>query len=68
MTYSERDIVYENGNHWVLRTDKGTFEVYSAGITHSIRRGIIGFTGEKGLRMAKEECDRREKLKEVHRA
>lgn len=60
MSYALRDIMYEKGNHWVLRTNKGTYEVYKNGVTHSVRCAIIGFEGQKGLDRAKEECNRRE--------
>lgn len=60
----ECDILYENGSFWVSRGQqfgKG-FEVYEAGITHSVRRAIIGYEGQKGLDRAKAEADRRAAL------
>ncbi len=55
-----KDTVYENGNHWVLRTEKGTFEVYKNGITHSTRCAVIAWEGKRGFERAKTECDKRE--------
>lgn len=55
----EEDIVYENGNHWVFKTGKGTYEVYKIGATCSTRCGIIGIKGEEGLQQAIRECDKR---------
>lgn len=54
----ERDIVFEQGQFWVARTDKG-FEVYRAGATHSVRCAIIGFKGDEGFKRAKAEIERR---------
>ena len=60
----ERDIVYENGDHWVYRKPngrlRGTFEVYRVGITRSKRCAIIGYRGSHGLNLAIMVCDRRE--------
>ncbi len=54
-----KDIVFETDRHWVKRVPKG-FEVYKTGLTHSTRVAIIGYTGDKGLRRAKDEIARRE--------
>lgn len=59
MTYQEADIMFEKGNHWVLKVDYG-FEVYKTTITHSIRCARIGFKGEQGLSRAIAEVERRE--------
>lgn len=53
------DIVYENGDHWVLKTDKGTYEVYKIGATCSTRCAIIGIKGKEGLEHAIGECNKR---------
>ncbi len=55
----ESDIVYESGEHWVLKIKSG-FEVYKNGVTHSTRCAEIGWKGEKGLNKAIAECKRRE--------
>lgn len=59
MSYRPDQIEYENGIFWVLRTDKGTFEVYENGVTCSTRRAIIGFRGAEGRSRAIAECNRR---------
>lgn len=56
---NEQNIKYEKGNHWVLQVSKG-FEVYRNEITHSVRVGIIGFEGEKGLNKAIQICNDKE--------
>lgn len=48
----EKDILYERGDYWVLKTAKGTYEVYRNGTTHSTRCAIIGYPGEDGLKRA----------------
>lgn len=55
------DIVHEQGNHWVVRYDKG-FKVFRSGVVASTLCATIGYTGQKGLDKAKAECDRREAL------
>jgi hypothetical protein len=59
----ESDILYENGKFWVCKSEtrKG-FEVYEIGITCSTRCAIIGYEGEKGLEIAKTECDKRVRM------
>lgn len=57
----ESDILYEKGNYWVCASNKGGYEVYRIGITHSTRCAIIGYKGAEGLLLAKMECDRRDK-------
>lgn len=61
--YKESDIAYESSPYWVLRVptgrNKGTYEVYKEGVTHSTRCAIIGWTGQKGLDKAIAECQRR---------
>ena len=54
---TERDIVHEDGDYWVLRTARG-FEVYRARTTHSARIAVIGFPGDQGLLRAKHEIAR----------
>lgn len=60
--YTEKDIAYENGTHWVLAKGNAGYEVYRTTSTHSERRAIIGFTGVAGLRRAIVEADRRDAL------
>ena len=55
----ESDILYEVGNHWVLRVATG-FEVYRNQGTHSVRCAQIGFKGHYGRAKAIEEANRRE--------
>lgn len=59
MSYKESDIAYEKGQFWVLNLGSKGFEVYKIGLTHSTRRAIIGFSGQKGLDRAILEIDRR---------
>lgn len=61
MTYREKDIAYETPDHkyWVLRVGYG-YEIYEVGITHSTRKGIIGFKGQEGLDRAIAEIERRQ--------
>lgn len=61
----ERDILYENGTHWVRRARIGKsdyFEVYQVSLsgTHSVRRGSFGATLPDAFKRACDECDRRE--------
>ncbi len=51
-------ILYENGKFWVCKAKHG-YEVYETGITHSVRRAIIGYEGQEGLAKARAEADRR---------
>lgn len=51
-------VLYENGNFWVCKAKHG-YEVYETGVTHSVRRAIIGCEGEAGLAKAIAESDRR---------
>ena len=67
MSYTEKDIAYENKNYFVLRkkhkkSGNQFYEVYKIGVTHSTRCAIIGYSGEKGLTKAIQEIKRREKL------
>ena len=59
MSYTEKQIAFENGPYWVLDLGPKGFEVYRIGITHSIRCAIIGYPGSKGLERAKVEINRR---------
>lgn len=59
-SYRLEDVKHETANHWVLAVGDKGYEVYRTGLTHSTRVGIIGFTGERGLERAKQECTRRE--------
>jgi len=54
----ERDILYENGNFWVLRTPRA-YEVYETDLTHSRRRAVISCTFPNAFDRAKETCDKR---------
>lgn len=58
-SYKLKDVVFEQGKHWVLRVDGG-YEVYRTGVTHSTRCAQIGYTGERGLQKAIAEAQRRE--------
>ncbi len=60
MTYKLSDVVYEQGEYWVLRVPSG-FEVYRTGITHSTRCAQIGYVGNEGIAKAVIEIDRRER-------
>lgn len=53
------DILYENGNYWVRMHEKGWYEVYRVGITHSVRCATIGYKGNEGLTRAITECNKR---------
>lgn len=55
---TESDILYENGKYWVYASKKGGYEVYETGITHSVRKAIIGHKGKEGLERAKVWCDK----------
>ena len=59
MGYKEKDIMHEQGKHWVLKVQYG-YEVYRIEGTHSVRCGIIGYKGEFGLQRAIKEVERRE--------
>jgi hypothetical protein len=60
---TESDILYQNGDFWVCASEKGGYEVYCDGITHSTRCAIIGYKGDKGLERAILECDKRAFMK-----
>lgn len=52
------------GRYWVRVADKRRgkdmgYEVFAVGITSSQRCAIIGFTGDKGIRLSIAEADRR---------
>ncbi len=64
----ESDILHENGPFWVCAAEFGSgrfkpkskgFEVWESGITHSVRRAVIGYEGEEGIARAKAEADKR---------
>lgn len=63
----EQDILYENGDHFVIAELFGSnptlqsrgYSVYKNTGTHSVRVGVIGWEGEKGLKRAIAEADRR---------
>lgn len=55
-----RNILYEHGEYFVIKARKG-YEVYRNGVTAATRCAIIGSDGEKWLKRAIEECDRRAK-------
>lgn len=59
-----KDIVYESGKLWVLRTKRG-FEVYRSELTHSVKVAVIGWAGKKGEELAIAEVDRRNKEERV---
>lgn len=57
-----KDVVYENGQHWVHHVGPGDYAVYRVGVTHSTRCAQILWKSDpaKALRRAIEECNRRE--------
>lgn len=62
-------VLYERGNHYVCnerfgKSESTGFAIYKNGATGAHRVAVIGFSDEKGLQMAKNECDRREKMGE----
>ena len=63
----ESSILYEKGDYWICKGNKGEYEVYRNTITHSERVAIIGYNGDKGLQLAILECDRRAALKTSHK-
>ena len=54
----EKDIVYEDGEYWVLKTDKA-YEVYENRATHSLRRDVIGRSFPDALNRAITTCTKR---------
>jgi len=61
--YTEGNIAYENGTHWVLDDPKKKFlEVYRTGLTHSVRCAQIGRGLDDPLQRAIAEADRRHAL------
>lgn len=50
------DILYENGRFWVTKAKHG-YEVYESGVTHSVRKAIIGYESDKGLLLAQAKAD-----------
>lgn len=52
---TEDDIVYEVGQHWVLR-EKASYTVFVAGPTHSTSDSSYARTDD-GLSIAKARCD-----------
>jgi hypothetical protein len=58
MSYNLKDIVYEDGEYWVLKVHKG-FEVYKTGVCYSKRVSQIGYTGAVGIECAVNEIERR---------
>jgi hypothetical protein len=61
MTRRERHIeaemiAYENGDFWATSAKHG-WEVYENGLTHSVRRAIIGYKGQEGLLKAMAKAD-----------
>lgn len=54
-------IVYEHGDFYVTRNEKGHFLVYKMGATAATRVAYIGYEGQKGLDRAKAEIERRER-------
>lgn len=56
---TEKTIVYENSDHYVLALPNGAFEVYRNTSTHAVRVAQIGYKGQKGLLRAIAEADKR---------
>lgn len=59
----EADILYQNGDHWIIADRRGNFEVYRLEVTHGVRCAIIGRNYTNAFERAKAECDRRESEK-----
>ena len=53
------NIKHEGVSHFVVLVQDG-YEVYRVGCTHSVRCAVIGWSGDKGLRRAIREVDKRD--------
>ena len=62
MSYKESQIVFESGMYWVLDCAQRGYEIYKVGVTGSTRCARIGYVGEKGLTLAKQEIERRQSV------
>lgn len=64
MRIEEKDIMFELGDHWVLKVPsgplKGFYEVLKNNLTHSVVVANIGYRDQIGLDKAIAECRRRE--------
>ena len=56
----EKDIVYEDGEYWVLKTDTA-YEVYENRATHSLRWDVIRRSFPDALNKAIATCTKRNK-------
>jgi len=56
----EKDIVYQNGSFWVLKTDKA-YEIYEDKATHALRWDVIRTSFPDSRNRAIENCDKRQK-------
>lgn len=72
-TLCENDILYENGDFWVSAAEFGSgrlnpksngFIVWQVGVTHSVAKAMIGYSGQDGLERAKIEANKRAKEKD----
>lgn len=64
----ESDILHESGEYWISTAKAAGFTwdgfcVWKVECTHSVLKGRIGFTGEKGMRKAIQTIER---MKEDH--
>ncbi|MNC15851.1 hypothetical protein D3C75_636840 [compost metagenome] len=57
----EEDILYQNGDYWIMRNQKGYYEIIRDGITHGTVCMVVGEGPgpNLGLDRAKAECDKR---------
>lgn len=55
-------ILYQNSNHYVIKTERGNFEVYRNEGCAAVRVAIVGKGDAPNLGIARaiRECDRRE--------
>ena len=63
MPAKESEILYENGNHWVLKMRMG-YATMRCGITHSTSLCVFPLTDD-GLSLAIAYCDYQDKRKDV---
>lgn len=54
----ESDILYENGDYYVIRVKYG-YEVYRNELTHAVRCAQIGYKAEEGMKRAIADINRR---------
>lgn len=54
----ESDIRYENGNYFVVSTNKNNFDIYKITSTHSEKCNFLDYPGDRGYVLAVREADR----------